>query len=90
VNQIVNPILCNPSFPGPHQNETVQKRILKDKIQLEFIRQDTITILMTFNEQNTVEHFIIYQLTGGNLNAVQGNVVKEDAVEYDTVKWKYY
>ena len=45
---------------------------------------------MTFNEQNTVEHFIIYQLTGGNLNAVQGNVVKEDAVEYVTVKWKYY
>ena len=44
---------------------------------------------MTFNEQNTVEHFIIHQLTGVNLNAVQGNVVKEDAVEYDTVKWKY-
>ena len=51
---------------------------------------------MSFNEQNTVEHFIIHQLTGLNLNAlsarqagVQGNVVKEDAVEYDTVKWKY-
>jgi hypothetical protein len=45
---------------------------------------------MAFNEQNTVEHFIIHQLTGVNLNAVQGNVVKENAVEYDTVKWKYY
>ena len=44
---------------------------------------------MTFNEQNTVEHFIIHQLTGVNLNAVQGNVVKEDQVDYDSVKWKY-
>lgn len=44
---------------------------------------------MSFNEQNTVEHFIIHQLTGVNLNVVQGNVVKEDAVEYDSVKWKY-
>ena len=35
---------------------------------------------MAFNEQNTVEHFIIQQLSGVNLNAVQGNVVKEDAV----------
>jgi len=45
--------------------------------------------MMTFNEQNAVEHFIIYQLTGVNLNDVQGNVVKEDAVECDSVKWKY-
>ena len=44
---------------------------------------------MSFNEQNTVEHFIIHQLAGVNLNAVEGNVVKEDAVNYDTVKWKY-
>lgn len=45
---------------------------------------------MSFNEQNTVEHFIIHQLTGVNLNAVQGNVVKEDGVEYEGgVKWKY-
>lgn len=45
---------------------------------------------MAFNEQNTVEHFIIHQLTGVNLNAVQGNLVKEDAVEYEGgVKWKY-
>ena len=45
--------------------------------------------MITFNEQNTVEHFIIYQLTGVNLNDVQGNVVKEDAIECDSVKWKY-
>ncbi len=44
---------------------------------------------MTFNEQNTVEHFIIHKLTGVNLNAVKGNRVNEDKVEYDTVKWKY-
>ena len=37
---------------------------------------------MAFNEQNSVEHFIIHQLTGVNLNAVQGGMVKEDAVEY--------
>ena len=44
---------------------------------------------MSFNEQNTVEHFIIHNLTGVNLNAVQGNIAKEDDVSYDTVKWKY-
>ena len=45
---------------------------------------------MSFNEQNTVEHFIIHQLTGVNLNAVEGNLVKEDAIEYEGgVKWKY-
>jgi hypothetical protein len=43
-SQIVKPILCNPSFPGLHQNETVQKKILKEKIGLEFIRQDCIII----------------------------------------------
>ncbi len=42
--QIVKPRLCNPSFRGSHQNETVQKRILKDKIGLDFIRQESITI----------------------------------------------
>lgn len=46
---------------------------------------------MAFNEQNTVEHFIIHQLTGVNLNAVQGNIVKEDAAEYEgAIKWKYF
>ncbi|MBX7154235.1 MAG: HsdR family type I site-specific deoxyribonuclease [Bacteriodetes bacterium] len=45
---------------------------------------------MAFNEQNTVEHFIIHQLTGVNLNAVQGNVAKEESVNYnDGVQWKY-
>ncbi len=43
-NQIKKPILCNSSFSGSHQNETVQKKILKDKIGLEFIRQNSITI----------------------------------------------
>ncbi len=37
---------------------------------------------MAFNPQNTVEHFIVHYLTGVNLNAVQGNVVREDVVEY--------
>lgn len=44
VVQIEKPILCNPSFPGPHQNETIQKKILKDKIGLEFTRQDKVII----------------------------------------------
>jgi len=33
--------------------------------------------MSSFNEQNTVEHFIIHQVTGINLNAVKGNVVME-------------
>jgi len=44
---------------------------------------------MAFNEQNSVEHSIIHQLSGINLNAVKGNLVKEDEVAYDTVKWNY-
>ncbi|MFW5983308.1 MAG: hypothetical protein ACOCQ4_02315 [bacterium] len=40
--QIKKPILCNPSFRGAHQNETVQKRILKDKIGFDFVRQESI------------------------------------------------
>jgi type I restriction enzyme R subunit len=45
---------------------------------------------MVFNEQNTVEHFIIHQLTGVNLNAVQGNIAKEDNLAYgNDVKWQY-
>jgi hypothetical protein len=43
-NRVIKPILCNPSFSGPHQNETVQKKILKDKVGLDFMRQDSITI----------------------------------------------
>ncbi|MFH1004487.1 MAG: type I restriction endonuclease subunit R [Bacteroidota bacterium] len=44
---------------------------------------------MSFNELNTVEHFIIHRLTGVNLNNVQSGMVAEEPVEYDTVKWKY-
>ncbi|MFN6335353.1 MAG: type I restriction endonuclease subunit R [Sphingobacteriales bacterium] len=45
---------------------------------------------MAFNEQNTVEHFIIHQLTGVNLNAIQGNLVKEESVSYEGgVQWNY-
>lgn len=42
--KIEKPRLCNPSFQRVHQNEMMQKRILKDKIGLEFIRQDSINI----------------------------------------------
>ena len=41
------------------------------------------------NEQKTVAHCIIHQLTRVNLNAVTGNSVNEEVVSYDTVKWKY-
>ncbi len=51
---------------------------------------------MSFNELNTVEHFIIHRLTGVNLNnlpadkaGMQSGMVAEDPAEYDTVKWKY-
>ncbi len=41
---IVKPILANPAFIGPHPNEAIQKKILKDKIGVEFLRADKITI----------------------------------------------
>ncbi|HTA27387.1 MAG TPA: type I restriction endonuclease, partial [Bacteroidia bacterium] len=45
---------------------------------------------MSFNELNSVEHFIIHRLTGVNLNKVHsGSVVQEPITEYDTVQWKY-
>ncbi len=44
---------------------------------------------MSFNELNTVEHFIIHRLTGVNLNNVEAGMVAEESVDYDTVKWKY-
>lgn len=45
---------------------------------------------MHFNEQNSVEHFIIHQLTGLNLNSVHGNMVEDDGVVYeDETKWRY-
>ncbi len=45
---------------------------------------------MSFNELNSVEHFIIHLLTGVNLNNVRaGAVVAESSPDYDTVQWKY-
>ncbi len=44
---------------------------------------------MSFNELNSVEHFIIHHLTGVNLNNVQSGMVAEDPVDYDSVKWRY-
>ena len=45
---------------------------------------------MSFNEQNSVENFIIHHLTGVNLNAIHGGVVREDAPAYGTEpRWKY-
>lgn len=45
---------------------------------------------MLFNEQNSVEYFIIRHLTGVNLNAVQDGIAREDAPSYgDEPKWKY-
>ena len=45
---------------------------------------------MTFNELNSVEYFIIHQLTGINLNQVQHGMVKEVPTLYgDAPKWKY-
>ncbi len=45
---------------------------------------------MSFNELNSVEHFIIHQLTGVNLNAVHGNIVKEEEIPYGgESKWRY-
>ena len=45
---------------------------------------------MAFNELNSVEYFIIHQLTGINLNQVQHGMVKEEAAPYvNNAKWKY-
>jgi hypothetical protein len=35
---------------------------------------------MTFNELNSVEHFMIHSLTGVNLNNVHSGMVKEKPV----------
>ena len=37
---------------------------------------------MTFNELNSVEHFIIHNLTGVNLNNARAGVVREEPVGY--------
>ncbi|MEQ8171096.1 MAG: type I restriction endonuclease, partial [Candidatus Eremiobacterota bacterium] len=43
-----------------------------------------------FTELNSVEYFIIHQLTGVNLNNVRHGMVKEGNVPYGgNVKWKY-
>ena len=45
---------------------------------------------MSFNELNSVEHFIIHQLTGVNLNSIKDGMVREDSVPYGgQVKWQY-
>jgi len=42
---------------------------------------------MIFNELNSVEHFIIHNLTGVNLNNVQAGMVKEEPVGSDHFDW---
>ncbi|MBI5649058.1 MAG: HsdR family type I site-specific deoxyribonuclease [Chloroflexi bacterium] len=44
---------------------------------------------MSFNELNSVEHFIIHTLTGVNLNAARAGVVKEESVGYSAATWRY-
>src|SRR5450759_4489929 len=44
---------------------------------------------MTFTEQNSIENFVIHQLTGINLNAVKNNLVEEELVDYGSVRWRY-
>ncbi len=45
---------------------------------------------MAFNEQNSVEHFIVHQLSGVNLNSIQAGLVREVDVDYGgNAKWKY-
>jgi hypothetical protein len=43
-HQIIKPLLANPIHTGVSPNEMIQKRILKDKVGVEFIRQNSITI----------------------------------------------
>jgi hypothetical protein len=43
-NQIIKPILVNPKHTGLAPSEMVQKKILKDKIGIEFIRGNSIII----------------------------------------------
>ena len=46
--------------------------------------------MSAFNELNSVEHFIIHQLAGVNLNQVQHGIVKEEVASYgDNATWKY-
>ena len=43
---------------------------------------------MTFNELNSVEHFIIQKLSGKNLNSSSKKIIQEDAV-YGSFPWEY-
>jgi hypothetical protein len=43
-HEIIKPVLVNPLHTGLAGSEMVQKRILKDKVGVEFIRQSSITI----------------------------------------------
>jgi hypothetical protein len=43
-NQIIKPIIVSPKHTGLAPSEMVQKKILKEKIGVEFIRQNSITI----------------------------------------------
>ncbi|WP_235299677.1 type I restriction endonuclease subunit R [Portibacter marinus] len=44
---------------------------------------------MAFNELNSVEHFVIHQLSGVNLNDVKNGQVAENPVHYGANKWRY-
>jgi len=46
--------------------------------------------MISFTEQNSVEHFIIHQLTGVNLNAEHVKMVMDESIPYDDEpKWRY-
>lgn len=44
---------------------------------------------MTFNELNSVEHFIIHRLTGINLNQVKSGIADVEFEGYGPAKWRY-
>jgi len=44
---------------------------------------------MPFTEQNSVENFIIHQLTGINLNTVSDDAIWESMAPYNIGEWKY-
>ncbi len=45
---------------------------------------------MIFNELNSVEHYVIHQLTGINLNSIKHDIVREEETSYlDEAKWRY-
>lgn len=46
-------------------------------------------VMSGFNELNSVEYFIIHNLTGVNLNNVRSGMVREEPVGYGDAKWKY-